>query len=237
MRSTSRVAADCCIDSSRGRTVAIKPFLLAGETVVGVGNIYASESLFRARIRPTTAAGRIALPRYVALAAAIRETLDGRDRERRQHAARLRRRRRRCRLLPAGLFRLRPHRRSRAASARRRSVRSGRGSDRRSSALAASVDHVGVVRRPPVARAGDGRLTPARPLSPPLRQAGFHPSFRAMPWLATALCWPASRPVQTASPGGSVGVLRMRPSSQVVSRPPCTASSRNFRNTAPGASS
>ncbi len=60
---------------SRGRTVAIKPFLLAGETVVGVGNIYASESLFRARIRPTTAAGRIALPRYLALATAIRETL------------------------------------------------------------------------------------------------------------------------------------------------------------------
>jgi len=60
---------------SRGRTVAIKPFLLAGEAVVGVGNIYASESLFRARIRPTTAAGRIALPRYEALATAIRETL------------------------------------------------------------------------------------------------------------------------------------------------------------------
>ncbi len=60
---------------SRGRTVAIKPFLLAGEAVVGVGNIYASESLFRARIRPTTPAGRIALPRYLVLAAAIRETL------------------------------------------------------------------------------------------------------------------------------------------------------------------
>jgi formamidopyrimidine-DNA glycosylase len=60
---------------SRGRKVAVKPFLLAGEAVVGVGNIYASESLFRARIRPTTAAGRIALPRYEALATAIRETL------------------------------------------------------------------------------------------------------------------------------------------------------------------
>lgn len=60
---------------SRGRTVPIKPWLLAGEAVVGVGNIYASESLFRARIRPTTPAGRIALPRYVVLGAAIRETL------------------------------------------------------------------------------------------------------------------------------------------------------------------
>ena len=60
---------------SRGRSVAIKQFLLSGEAVVGVGNIYASESLFRARIHPRTAAGRIALPRYRVLAEAIRETL------------------------------------------------------------------------------------------------------------------------------------------------------------------
>jgi formamidopyrimidine-DNA glycosylase len=43
--------------------------------VVGVGNIYCSESLFRAGIRPTTAAGRISRPRYAALAEAIRATL------------------------------------------------------------------------------------------------------------------------------------------------------------------
>ena len=60
---------------SRGRSLAVKPFLLAGEAVVGVGNIYASESLFRARIHPRTAAGRISLVRYVTLAAAIRDTL------------------------------------------------------------------------------------------------------------------------------------------------------------------
>ncbi len=60
---------------SRGRALAVKPFLLAGEAVVGVGNIYASESLFRARIHPQTAAGRISLPRYVVLATAIRQTL------------------------------------------------------------------------------------------------------------------------------------------------------------------
>lgn len=60
---------------SRGRKVAIKQFLLGGQAVVGVGNIYASESLFRARIHPRTAAGRIALARYVALADAIRSTL------------------------------------------------------------------------------------------------------------------------------------------------------------------
>ncbi len=60
---------------SRGRVVSIKQFLLAGEAVVGVGNIYASESLFRARIHPRTAAGRISLERYERLADAIRETL------------------------------------------------------------------------------------------------------------------------------------------------------------------
>ena len=60
---------------SRGRVVSIKQFLLAGEAVVGVGNIYASESLFRARIHPRTAAGRISLERHGRLADAIRETL------------------------------------------------------------------------------------------------------------------------------------------------------------------
>ncbi len=60
---------------SRNRVVSVKQYLLAGEAVVGVGNIYASESLFRARIHPRTAAGRISLERYERLADAIRETL------------------------------------------------------------------------------------------------------------------------------------------------------------------
>ena len=62
-------------EATRRRKVSIKQALLAGAIVVGVGNIYASESLFRARIRPTTAAGRISRPRYDRLAVAIRETL------------------------------------------------------------------------------------------------------------------------------------------------------------------
>ncbi|AGK47098.1 MULTISPECIES: bifunctional DNA-formamidopyrimidine glycosylase/DNA-(apurinic or apyrimidinic site) lyase [Burkholderia] len=60
---------------TRGRTVSVKQALLAGDIVVGVGNIYASESLFRAGIRPTTAAGRVSLPRYERLADAVRATL------------------------------------------------------------------------------------------------------------------------------------------------------------------
>ena len=61
--------------AARGRSLAVKQFLLAGEAVVGVGNIYASESLFCARIRPQTAAGRIGPVRYGRLAEAIRQTL------------------------------------------------------------------------------------------------------------------------------------------------------------------
>jgi formamidopyrimidine-DNA glycosylase len=62
-------------DATRRRKVSIKQVLLSGAIVVGVGNIYASESLFRAGIRPTLAAGRISRPRYDRLAVAIRETL------------------------------------------------------------------------------------------------------------------------------------------------------------------
>jgi formamidopyrimidine-DNA glycosylase len=43
--------------------------------VVGVGNIYASEALFRAGIHPQRAAGQVSLARYEQLAAAIREVL------------------------------------------------------------------------------------------------------------------------------------------------------------------
>lgn len=60
---------------TRGRSAAIKTVLLAGDIVVGVGNIYASESLFRARIRPTTPAGRLSAARCERLAEAVRETL------------------------------------------------------------------------------------------------------------------------------------------------------------------
>jgi formamidopyrimidine-DNA glycosylase len=55
--------------------MAIKQVLLSGDIVVGVGNIYASESLFKAGINPKTPAHRIGLARYEKLAQAIRETL------------------------------------------------------------------------------------------------------------------------------------------------------------------
>ena len=60
---------------SRGRRIAVKPFLMDNAVVVGVGNIYASEALFLAGIDPRRAAGRISLERYQRLAAAVREVL------------------------------------------------------------------------------------------------------------------------------------------------------------------
>jgi formamidopyrimidine-DNA glycosylase len=57
------------------RKTAIKQVLLAGEIVVGVGNIYASETLFLARIRPTTHADHISKPRAALLHGAIRKVL------------------------------------------------------------------------------------------------------------------------------------------------------------------
>lgn len=60
---------------TRGRRVAIKQLLLSGQVVVGVGNIYASESLFRAGVRPSTPASRIGFGRCERLAKAICETL------------------------------------------------------------------------------------------------------------------------------------------------------------------
>ena len=59
----------------RRHKAAIKQVLLAGHLVVGVGNIYASEALFLAGIRPTVAACRISRPRADKLRLAIMDVL------------------------------------------------------------------------------------------------------------------------------------------------------------------
>lgn len=59
----------------RARRVAIKQALLAGDVVVGVGNIYASEALFMAGIDPRTESRRVGPLRCERLAAAIRVVL------------------------------------------------------------------------------------------------------------------------------------------------------------------
>ena len=57
------------------RKAPIKQVLLAGDVVVGVGNIYASEALFLAGIRPTTSAQRVSKPRLARLHTCIRDVL------------------------------------------------------------------------------------------------------------------------------------------------------------------
>ncbi|RFF26786.1 MULTISPECIES: bifunctional DNA-formamidopyrimidine glycosylase/DNA-(apurinic or apyrimidinic site) lyase [unclassified Wenzhouxiangella] len=60
---------------SRGRKASVKLFIMDAKTVVGVGNIYASEALFDAGIHPRRPAGRISRARYGVLADTIRQTL------------------------------------------------------------------------------------------------------------------------------------------------------------------
>ncbi|WP_369603009.1 bifunctional DNA-formamidopyrimidine glycosylase/DNA-(apurinic or apyrimidinic site) lyase [Hahella sp. SMD15-11] len=60
---------------SRNRRQPVKNFIMDQRVVVGVGNIYATEALFRAGIRPDRAAGRISAARYDRLAEVIRTVL------------------------------------------------------------------------------------------------------------------------------------------------------------------
>ncbi|HZH43158.1 MAG TPA: bifunctional DNA-formamidopyrimidine glycosylase/DNA-(apurinic or apyrimidinic site) lyase [Lysobacter sp.] len=60
---------------SRGRRAPVKTFLMDQAVVVGVGNIYAAEALFRAGISPLREAGRVSRERYAALAETVRAIL------------------------------------------------------------------------------------------------------------------------------------------------------------------
>lgn len=68
---TGRYLKDC----AKGRKVAVKSFIMDSRILVGVGNIYAAEALFLAGVRPSTAAGRVTLSRFAALAEAIKQVL------------------------------------------------------------------------------------------------------------------------------------------------------------------
>jgi formamidopyrimidine-DNA glycosylase len=61
---------------TRNRTAAIKLVLMDSHVVAGVGNIYASEALFRAGINPKIAAHRVSRARYDVLAQTVRDTLE-----------------------------------------------------------------------------------------------------------------------------------------------------------------
>lgn len=62
--------------ATRERSTAIKLFLMDSHAIVGIGNIYASESLFRAGVDPRTPAGKLSRPRCGRLAKAVRDTLE-----------------------------------------------------------------------------------------------------------------------------------------------------------------
>lgn len=67
---------DWLFAQTRRRSAPIKPLLMDSHLVVGIGNIYAAESLFRAGISPLRAANRISRERYRILVPAIRATLE-----------------------------------------------------------------------------------------------------------------------------------------------------------------
>ena len=60
---------------SRSKRQSVKTFIMDNKVVVGVGNIYSSEALFKAETRPDRACGKISLNRYEQLVEAIKETL------------------------------------------------------------------------------------------------------------------------------------------------------------------
>ena len=68
-------AAKHLFEHAKGRHISIKQWLLSGQAVVGVGNIYCSESLFLAGIHPEMPAGKLSLMRAGRLAKAVKETL------------------------------------------------------------------------------------------------------------------------------------------------------------------
>lgn len=72
---TEKFTAELLYKNSRSRTVPVKSYIMNGSLVVGVGNIYACESLFLAGIDPRKAANSISLKRYQRLCDSIKLVL------------------------------------------------------------------------------------------------------------------------------------------------------------------
>jgi formamidopyrimidine-DNA glycosylase len=62
-------------EKSRGKLSPVKTFIMDNAIVVGVGNIYANESLFKSGIDPRRAAGKVSLKRYKLLCENIKIVL------------------------------------------------------------------------------------------------------------------------------------------------------------------
>jgi formamidopyrimidine-DNA glycosylase len=72
---TDGFSADYLVKITRRRKVAIKLLLMNSRLVVGVGNIYANEALFRARINPGFPAGELSMDQCSLLARSVKEIL------------------------------------------------------------------------------------------------------------------------------------------------------------------
>ena len=72
---TDALTGEYLYEQTRRRSVAIKQALMDNTLVVGVGNIYANESLFRAGIHPDRAANRVSLARYKRLVLEVKKVL------------------------------------------------------------------------------------------------------------------------------------------------------------------
>ena len=68
-------STDYLLEKARGKRTAIKQLIMDNRVVVGIGNIYANESLFRAGIHPKRAAGNLSRQRMAALVAEIKAVL------------------------------------------------------------------------------------------------------------------------------------------------------------------
>jgi len=68
-------SAELLFNKSRKRSQSIKTFIMDSHTVVGVGNIYANEALFHARIHPLKAAGKVTKAQYERLTDEIKRVL------------------------------------------------------------------------------------------------------------------------------------------------------------------
>ncbi|MGR5520788.1 bifunctional DNA-formamidopyrimidine glycosylase/DNA-(apurinic or apyrimidinic site) lyase [Vibrio sp. PNB22_4_2] len=73
---TEEFNEDYIAEKAKGKRVAVKQFIMDNKIVVGVGNIYANESLFKSRIHPTRPAGKLTRKEWQLLVENIKATLE-----------------------------------------------------------------------------------------------------------------------------------------------------------------
>ncbi|MCG6364464.1 DNA-formamidopyrimidine glycosylase family protein, partial [Vibrio fluvialis] len=72
---TEAFNAEYMMDKARNKRIAVKAFIMDNAAVVGVGNIYANESLFTSRLHPLRPAHSLSLEEWQTLVANIKQVL------------------------------------------------------------------------------------------------------------------------------------------------------------------